>query len=79
MSARDTVTFYRHPKLRRRAENGNHNFLSKISDVLTEAGLQIAYDNDDTAARLRARPGRSLYLMQEPVNGRGLTMRKTYV
>jgi hypothetical protein len=44
---------------------------------LTGAGLEIAYDNDDPAAR--ARPGRSLFLMQEPVNARGLTLRKTYV
>ena len=81
MSARETVTFYLHPKLRRRAENGNHNFLTKISDVLTGAGLQVGYDSDDTAARLRARarPGRSLFLMQEPANARGLTFRKTYV
>ena len=81
MSARNTVTFYLHPKLRQRAENGNHNFLTKIADVLTQADQKIAYDNDDGAARLRAlaRPGRSLYLMQEPVNARGLTMRKTYI
>ncbi|WP_296429682.1 hypothetical protein [Yoonia sp.] len=81
MSARNTVTFYLHPKLRKRAEDGNHNFLAKITDVLTQADLQIAYDNDDRTARLRAlaRPGRGLYLMQEPVNARGLTMRKTYV
>lgn len=81
MSARNTVTFYLHPKLRQRAENGNHNFLTKIADVLTQADQKVAYDNDDGAARLRAlaRPGRSLYLMQEPVNARGLTMRKTYI
>lgn len=81
MSTRDTVTFYLHPKLRRRAESGNHNFLTQIAEVLTQAGMKIAYDNDDSAARLRAmaRPGRSLYLMQEPVNARGLTLRKTYV
>ncbi len=81
MSARNTVTFYLHPKLRRRAENRNHNFLAKIVDVLTQARLEVAYDNDDSAARLRAlaRPGRSLYLMQEPVNTRGLTLRKTYL
>ncbi|MDP5086697.1 MAG: hypothetical protein NWQ23_14865 [Yoonia sp.] len=81
MSARDTVTFYLHPKLRKQAEQGNHNFIKKVSDVLTDAGLQIAFDNDDDLARLRAlaRPGRSLFLMDEPVNTRGLTFRKTYI
>ena len=81
MSARDTVTFYLHPKLRRQAENGNHNFITKIGEVLDAAGLKVAFDGDDTAARLRgaARPGRSIVLMDEPLNARGLTMRKTYV
>ena len=80
MSARDTVTFYLHPKLRKQAENGRHNFVSKIGEVLTGAGLEVAFDNDDDIARLKAhaRPGRSMFLMQEPVNARGLTFRKTY-
>ncbi len=81
MSAQDTVTFYLHPKLRRQAERGNHNFISKLSEVLQEAGLQVAFDGDDDLARIRAlaRPGRSLWLMDKPVNGRGLTFRKTYL
>lgn len=81
MSARDTVTFYLHPKLRRQAENGNQNFIVKVSEVLEGAGLKVAFDSDDQAARLRAmaRLGRSLFLMQPPVNARGLTFRKTYL
>ncbi|WP_090208640.1 capsular polysaccharide export protein, LipB/KpsS family [Yoonia litorea] len=81
MRASDTVTFYLHPKLRRQAENGNHNFISKIAEVLGAAGMSIAFDGDDAAARLRAmaRPGRGLYLMQDPVNSRGLVFRKTYL
>ena len=81
MSTRDTVTFYLHPKLRRRAERGNHNFIGLMTEVLQEAGKSIAFDDDGTAARLRAatRPGNSLFLMQEPVTERGLTMRKTYL
>lgn len=81
MSARDTVTFYLHPKLRRQAENGNQNFIGKVTEVLEAAGLTVAFDSDDQAARLRAmaRPGRSLFLMQPPVNARGLVFRKTYL
>lgn len=81
MSARETVTFYLHPKLRRQSERGQHNFIGKLSDVLTAAGLSVAYDNDDDVARLRAltRSGRSLFLMDSPVNTRGLTFRKTYL
>ncbi|WP_339953701.1 capsular polysaccharide export protein, LipB/KpsS family [Yoonia sp. 2307UL14-13] len=76
-----TVTFYLHSKLRKQAEAGNHNFISKISDVVHNADLHIAFDDDDTAARLRAmaRPGYGLFLMQEPVNDRCLTFRKTYI
>jgi hypothetical protein len=81
MDPRDTVTFYLHPKLRRRAERGNHNFIAKLGEVLIASGMYLDYDDDDDAARARAatRPGRSLFLMQEPVNARGLTMRKTYL
>ena len=81
MGDRDTVTFYLHSKLRRQAENGNHNFISKIKEVLTAAGLDVAFDDDSQAARLRAmaREGRSIVLMEPPVNDRGLTMRKTYI
>ena len=47
MSARDTVTFYLHPKLRKQAEQGNHNFIAKIGEVLMDAGLEVAFDGDD--------------------------------
>ncbi|EBA14120.1 capsular polysaccharide export protein, LipB/KpsS family [Roseobacter sp. CCS2] len=81
MSARNTVTFYLPPQLRKQAERGNHNFINKVSDVLTGAGLTVAFDGDDDLARLRAlaRSGRGLYLMDPPVNARGLTFRKTYI
>lgn len=81
MSAENTVTFYLHPKLRRQAERGNHNFIKKVSDVLTSSGLDVAFDADDDLARLQAlkRPGRGLFLMDEPVGTRGLVFRKTYI
>ena len=81
MRATSTVTFYLHPQLRKQAERGHHNFIARISNVLTDAGLTVAYDDDDRVARLRAmtRPGRSLFLMDPPATARGLTMRKTYI
>lgn len=81
MSAHDTVTFYLHPTMRKQAERGNHNFVGKVGEVLTAAGFSVAFDNDDDIARLRAaaRPGRSMFLMDPPVNDRGLTFRKTYI
>ncbi|MEL6681662.1 MAG: hypothetical protein AAFQ09_03340 [Pseudomonadota bacterium] len=81
MSAANTVTFYLHPKLRKQAEAGNHNFLGHVAAVLESSGLQVAYDGDDRLARLRAmaRPGRGLFLMDEPVGPRDLVFRKTYL
>ncbi len=81
MSARNTVTFYLPPKLRKQAMRGNHNFIKKVGDVLGNAGLSVGFDGDDDLARLRAmaRPGYSMYLMDEPVNGHGLTFRRTYI
>ncbi len=81
MSDSNTVTFYLHDQLRKQAERGNHNFIKKVSEVLSAAGLQVAFDNDDDLARLRAmaRPGRGLFLMDPPANARGLTFRKTYI
>lgn len=81
MSITSVVTFYLHPKLRKQAQEGRHNFIALIGKVLTDAGLTVAFDSDDTLARLRAmaRPGRGIFLMDPPVNGRSLTMRKTYI
>lgn len=81
MSASKTVTFYLPPQLRKRAERGGHNFIRKLTEVLTDAGMRVAYDGDDDPARLRAkaRPGRGLFLMNPPVNARSLTFRKTYI
>lgn len=76
-----TATFYLHPKLRKQAEAGKHNFIKRVSDVLTASGMRVALDNDDPVARMRAlgRPGRGLFLMDEPVDERSLTFRKTYL
>ena len=81
MATENTVTFYLNPKMRRQAERGNQNFIHQVSSVLTAAGFETAYDTNDELGRLQAlsRPGRSLFLMDDPVNARGLTLRKTYV
>lgn len=81
MSDAETVTFYLHSKLRKQAAGGRHNFIRKICEVVSAAGLGIAFDADDEMARQRAfdRPGYSMFLMQEPVTPRGLTFRRTYM
>ncbi|SFR53765.1 Capsule polysaccharide biosynthesis protein [Yoonia tamlensis] len=81
MVSENTVTFYLNPKMRRQAERGEQNFVHQTSAVLTAAGFDIAFDTNDELGRLQAisRPGRSLFLMDDPVDARGLTLRKTYV
>ena len=81
MSITSKVTLYLHPKLRKQATEGNHNFIALIGKVLTDAGLTVAFDSDDTLARLRAlaRPGRGIFLMDPPANDRSLTLRQTYI
>lgn len=81
MNEEQIVTFYLHDALRQQAMAGRQNFIAKLTEVLTDAGLTVAYDDDSDAARLRAivRPGRSLHLMENPATSRGLTMRRTYL
>ncbi|KJZ19429.1 hypothetical protein [Loktanella sp. S4079] len=81
MSDEKTVTFYLSPQMRRQAERGNHNFIRQICRVVEEAGFSIAYDVNDHLGRLNAmsRAGRSLFLMDDPVDDRGLTFRRTYI
>lgn len=81
MSDAKTVTFYLNPKLLRQAEAGNHNFINQVSAVLTETGMDVAFDVNDELGRLQAmsRAGRSMVLMDDPVDDRGLTFRKTYL
>ena len=81
MSDENTVTFYLNAQMRRKAERGNHNFIRRVCSVLEAAGLNVAYDINDELGRLQAlsRPGRSLFLMEDPVDDRGLTFRKTYI
>lgn len=54
MNEENIVTFYLHDKLRQKAMAGQHNFIAKLNEVLTSAGLAVAYDDDSDAARLSA-------------------------
>ncbi len=81
MSITSTVTFYLHPKLRKQAEQGKHNFIARMCQVVQGADMNVAFDDATDMARLRAlaRPGRGIFLMEKPVNARCLTIRPTYV
>lgn len=80
MTEPKVARFYLHKPLKQRAESGNHNFINKLTEVLTEAGFRVAFHNDTMAEQLKGanRPGYSIVLMNEPLNKRGLTMRLNY-
>jgi hypothetical protein len=81
MTSRRVATFYLHSPIRQQAQRGKHNFIAHLCAVLRNAGYQIAFDDGSELARLRAlaRPGRGIYWMDQPVLGRGVTIRPHYI
>ncbi len=80
MSASPLLTFYLHHSLRHRAEAGRHNFINKISEVVTQSGWSVAFSDHDADSLLAsaARPGHAMFHMEDPFHDRALTMRKVY-
>ncbi|MEQ9692775.1 hypothetical protein [Shimia sp. SDUM112013] len=76
MTSENKVIFFLEENLRQSAEAGNHNFLGLVSDVLTEAGFQVAYADPQIAD---ARDGQfALFHMQQPDRPKGVTVRRSY-
>ena len=80
MTGASHLTFYLHDQLRKRAEAGNHNFISLICDVVEQAGWTVDFSDSSKSSRLKSavRPGHALFLMHEPFHSRSLTMRRVY-
>lgn len=74
------VSFYLHEALKRRAQAGEHNFLNKFCSVLRRESFEIRFYDDDLAEQIKSktRPGHAVFLMTEPTNDRGLTIRPNY-
>lgn len=70
------ATFYLPDGLRQSAEAGNHNFIGKIENVLRSAGMEVRFCDPSDARRMD--PGYSLFHMQDPLNARGVTLRRAY-
>lgn len=72
--------FYLHDGTRRRAEADQHNFISKIVQVLRRSGYEVSYHHNSPTERLKAvtRRGYALCEMTPPLNARGVTFRKVY-
>lgn len=74
------VRFYLHKTLKERAETGNHNFINKFCAVLEREGFKVKFHNDGLEEQMksRVRPGYSVFLMSEPTDSRGVSMRLNY-
>ncbi|GHF02553.1 hypothetical protein GCM10016455_24730 [Aliiroseovarius zhejiangensis] len=71
---------YLDPEPLQRARQGKFNFVNKIAQTLEARGFRIEYRKNSDVQRLRsvARKGYALFLMDEPLHDRALTMRRSY-
>ena len=74
MSDLETVTFYMEPELCTSAEAGKHNFIGKVARVLTQSGLDVAYESFGRSMG----DGWSMSHIKTPPNQRGLCFRRLY-
>ncbi|MGB5559557.1 MAG: hypothetical protein WBN04_16285 [Paracoccaceae bacterium] len=80
MSAAKTLIFYLEPAFRKRAEAGKVNFVNKIVSAFASRGYATEFKGNSDAEIVSSvlHPGYALYLMEDPVSTRGLTMRLAY-
>lgn len=80
MSAEKTLIFYLEPAFRERAEAGKVNFINKVVGAFASRGFsaEIRGNSDAEILSSTQHPGFALYLMEDPVSPRGLTMRLAY-
>ena len=81
MSAEKTLIFYLEPAFRKRAEAGKVNFVNKIVAAFASVGYASEFQGNGDAEIVGSvlHPGYALYLMEDPISPRGLTMRLAYL
>lgn len=74
------VDFYLEPGLRSSAEAGKHNFINKVITVLEKGGFSTAIHGNTLSDRSQSetRNSYAMFHMDQPLNARGLTMRRVY-
>ncbi|KIC49777.1 hypothetical protein [Tateyamaria sp. ANG-S1] len=72
--------FYLDDGTRRRAQAGEHNFITKVTSVLHASGFDVLFHPNTLAERLKAttRRGYALCQMTPPPNDRAVTFRRVY-
>ncbi len=76
MSSEKHARFYLPWPDKQRAEAGDHNFINKVADVLSTAGMQVSFE-DPVAADPRL-GGYSVFFMRDPFVRNSVTVRKAY-
>ena len=76
----ERVVFHLEPGLRRSAEAGQHNFIGKIVNVLSRAGMEVGFADASGLERALSlgRPDRAMFHMAEPMRDGDLTFRRVY-
>lgn len=74
------VDFYLEPSLKASAKAGKHNFIGKVISVLEKGGFSTEIHGNSLAERKAsdAKPHYAMFHMDQPLNNRGLTMRRVY-
>ncbi|MFK7754939.1 MAG: hypothetical protein AB8B51_20630, partial [Sedimentitalea sp.] len=80
MAQPNVMRFYLHKALRKRAMEGQHNFLNAMARVCENAGFRVEYRDNSLTERLKsaARSGYAVFLMDDPFHERAVTVRKAY-
>ncbi|MEH6646169.1 hypothetical protein [Sulfitobacter sp.] len=77
MSNPETVTFYMEPELCQSAQAGKHNFIGKLADVMTRAGMDVQYALFGPRGAPEVQ-GWSMSHIKTPPDARGLCFRRAY-
>ncbi len=80
MSVSKILRVYLDPEPLQRARQGKFNFVNKIATVLEGRGFRVEYRKNSDLERLAsgARNGYALFLMDDPLHDRALTIRRSY-
>jgi hypothetical protein len=77
MTTPDFVTFYMEPELCQSAQSGKHNFIGKLANVVSRAGLEVQYVPFGSEGQ-RVGTEWSLSHIKSPSSERGLCFRRVY-
>lgn len=77
MDTPQTVTFHMEPDLCKSAQEGKHNFIGKVADVMIRAGLNVHFKPFGLRG-VPAGKGWSMSHIKSPPDARGLCFRRAY-